>query len=107
MKDRIRVLVIDDEENILWLFKEGLEDDKISVTTTDNPRDGEMMLSSGEISICFVDLFLGDSNGIALVREWSKIYSHVHFIIMTAQDTGSKCYRKHKIRRYGFLSQAV
>ena len=89
MKDRIRVLVIDDEENILWLFKEGLEDDKISVTTTDNPADGAAVLSSGGASICFVDLFLGDSNGISLVREWSKTYPHVHFIIMTAQDTGS------------------
>jgi DNA-binding NtrC family response regulator len=89
MKDKIRILVIDDEENILWLFKEGLEDDKISVVTADNPSDGEIVLSSGSVGICFVDLFLGESNGIALVREWSKTYPHIHFIIMTAQDTGS------------------
>jgi DNA-binding NtrC family response regulator len=89
MKTKIKVLVIDDEENILWLFKEGLEDDIISVTTAENSSDGRSILKEGGVSICFVDLFLGDSNGITLVREWSQTYPNIHFIIMTAQDTGS------------------
>jgi two-component system nitrogen regulation response regulator GlnG len=90
MKDgRIKVLVIDDEENILWLFKEGLEDNKINIVTTTNPTEGETILSEGQVQICFVDIFLGKSNGISLVKEWSQKFPNIHFIIMTAQDTGS------------------
>lgn len=89
MKEKIKVLVIDDEENILWLFKEGLEDKYIEVVTAENVEKSEEILAGNDINICFVDLFLGEANGIKLVAKWSKVYSNTHFIIMTAQDTGA------------------
>ncbi|WP_022850983.1 sigma-54-dependent transcriptional regulator [Limisalsivibrio acetivorans] len=89
MKNRVNVLVIDDEENILWLFKEGLSDERVNIITADNSVDGLAVLEGESIDICFVDIFLGDVNGIELVREWSEKFPLVHFLIMTAQDTGS------------------
>ncbi len=85
---KIRVLAVDDEENILWLLKEGLADEKIDVLTTDDPYTAETYLSKG-VDICLVDIFLGEHNGIKLTEKWAPAYKETHFIIMTAQDTGS------------------
>jgi DNA-binding NtrC family response regulator len=85
---KIRVLAVDDETNILWLLKEGLTDEKIDVLTTEDPYMAENYLSKG-VDICFVDIFLGEHNGIRLTEKWAAIYKDTHFIIMTAQDTGS------------------
>lgn len=85
---KIRVLAVDDESNILWLLKEGLADEKIDVLTTEDPYMAENYLSKG-VDICLVDIFLGEHNGIRLTEKWSAAYKDTHFIIMTAQDTGS------------------
>lgn len=85
---KIRVLAVDDEENILWILKEGLSDEKIDVLTTTDPATAENYLAKG-VDICLVDIFLGEHNGISLTERWCPLFKDTHFIIMTAQDTGS------------------
>lgn len=85
---KIRVLAVDDEENILWILKEGLSDEKIDVLTTTDPQTAETYLAK-DIDICLVDIFLGEHNGIKLTEKWATVFPKTHFIIMTAQDTGS------------------
>jgi len=89
MTEKINVLVVDDEENILWLFEEGLDDENIRVYTAENGNNARAILEDNNISVCFVDIFLGEQNGIELVKEWSKRFQNIHFLVMTAQDTGS------------------
>lgn len=89
MSDKIRLLAVDDEENILWLLREGLDDSSIEVFTSTNEIEAEPYLRENKIDICLVDIFLENANGIELVRNWSKKFSKTKFLIMTAQDTGS------------------
>jgi len=89
MNEFLKVLVIDDEENILWLLKEGLENDFIEVLTTTNIEQAANILEREHIDVCLVDIFLDNANGIELVDRWKKTYAGVNFIIMTAQNTSS------------------
>jgi len=85
----IRVLVVDDEENILWLMKEGLEDKNISVFTSSNSNAAESYLKKGGIDLCIVDIFMDGENGLNLVRKWKRSFPNIEFIMITAQNTSS------------------
>jgi len=89
MNEFLKVLVIDDEDNILWLLKEGLENDFIKVLTTTKIEKAANILEREHIDVCLVDIFLDNANGIEVVEKWKEIYSGVNFIIMTAQNTSS------------------
>jgi len=89
MNEFLKVLVIDDEDNILWLLKEGLENDFIEVLTTTKIEKAANILEREHIDVCLVDIFLDNANGIEVVEKWKEIYSGVNFIIMTAQNTSS------------------
>ncbi|TYB36693.1 MAG: sigma-54-dependent Fis family transcriptional regulator [Flexistipes sinusarabici] len=89
MNEFLKVLVIDDEENILWLLKEGLENDFIEVLTTTDTEQAANILEREHIDVCLVDIFLDNANGIELVDRWKGTYFGVNFIIMTAQNTSS------------------
>lgn len=86
---KIHLLVIDDEENILWLLKEGLSDNRIVVHTADTSEAGYAILNRYHVDVCLVDIFLGEDNGIELVEKWAPKHPNTHFLIMTAQNTGS------------------
>ena len=85
----LNVLAVDDEESILWILKEGLESSEIKIFTADNSLDAVNILNTENINVCFVDIFLDNSNGIDLVSEWTKKFPEVQFMIMTAQNTSS------------------
>jgi DNA-binding NtrC family response regulator len=89
MKNKINLLALDDEENILWILKEGLENEEIYVFTASNHLDAENILQANQIDVCLIDIFLNDASGIELVEDWSEKFSSVHYIIMTAQNTSS------------------
>jgi len=85
----IKVLIVDDEENILWLLKEGLEDSSISVITCSDSMTAEGYLSKHIIDVCLVDIFLDGENGLSLVKKWISRYKNTRFIMITAQNTSS------------------
>lgn len=85
----INVLVVDDEENILWLLKEGLSDSDIHVFTANNRSEAESYFNDNFIDVCIVDIFLENDNGLNLVKEWRKAYPATYFIVITAQNTSS------------------
>lgn len=89
MKEKLNILVLDDEENILWILKEGLEDEQLNVFTAEDPNQAAKILSLENIHVCFVDIFMDNVNGIDLVSKWSAMFPDVYYIIMTAQNTSS------------------
>lgn len=89
MNEFLKILVVDDEENILWLLKEGLESDFVEVQTAAEIDKAANVLDREHIDVCLVDIFLDNANGIELVDKWKKIYPDVNYIIMTAQNTST------------------
>jgi len=88
-QENLNVLVLDDENDILWVLKEGLEDKKIKVYTASCIDEAYSILQNNQILVCIVDIFLGDINTIEYVNLWSKSYPEIYFIIITAQNTST------------------
>lgn len=81
-----RILLVDDEAAILRTFRYCLEDVGYQVTTANNAAQTENLLQRQVFDLCFLDLRLGDDNGLevmALIRAqapWMRV------VIVTAHS---------------------
>lgn len=99
------ILIIDDEESILWVLKEGLTDKNNNVLVTSEPSEAERLLKNGDIDVCIVDIFLQRGNGLELVEKWSPVYKNTVFFVMTAQNTGTNIINSMKVGALDFISK--
>jgi len=89
MNEFVKVLAVDDEENILWLLKEGLEDEFTEVLSASNTGEAYELLNRESVDVCLVDIFLDGDDGIECVEKWKNEFPGVNFLVMTAQNTSS------------------
>lgn len=87
--EKFNVLLLDDEENILWVLKEGLKDSSLLVHTASSIDEAEVILRELPINACIVDIFINDVNALVYVKKWIKQYPQINFIIITAQNTST------------------
>ncbi|MEA9357547.1 response regulator [Bacteriovorax sp. PP10] len=67
-KNKIKVLVVDDDKGLLELFKEGLEDLSFDVLTAENGLEAKKLLASNkDIDGIVTDITMPEMNGVELV----------------------------------------
>lgn len=79
-----RILIIDDEKTICFSLTEGLKDLGYEVDYALNGREGIKKASGFKPQIIFLDMRLGDENGLEILREIKEIDNDMLIIIMTA-----------------------
>lgn len=92
-----RILVIDDEENILILCKYILDKKGYNVTTTGTKTDAESELASTDFDLIILDCTLGFYIGENFVDEIRMKYSDTGLIVMSgyfSSDEIEECMRK-------------
>jgi two-component system OmpR family response regulator len=82
-----RVLVIDDEENIVYLVSTALRLQGFDVVSAGTARDGERLIGDGGVDLAIVDVMLPDLDGFTLVRRLRQSDCRVPVIFLTARDT--------------------
>ncbi|MDY6821512.1 MAG: sigma-54 dependent transcriptional regulator, partial [Deferribacterota bacterium] len=83
------LLIIDDEENILWVLKEGLNDKDLIIHTSKSIVEAEKKLENNPIRICIVDIYIDGVNALDHIKRWMSKYPDIYFIIITAYNTSS------------------
>lgn len=66
-QSKIKVLLVDDDKNLLELFKEGLEDLSFEVVTAENGFDAKKILDKVEVDCLVTDITMPEMNGAELV----------------------------------------
>lgn len=79
-----KVLVIDDQETICLSLREGLMDLGYKVATASNGKEGYEKLIAFKPQVIFLDMRLGDENGLDLIQSIKNIDNEIEIIIMTA-----------------------
>jgi len=80
-----RILVIDDELDMLMLLRMIIEDNtNYEVETTNNPSEALKLLTEKDYNLVISDLKMPGMDGIELFDELSEIRPDVPVIIMTA-----------------------
>ena len=65
------VLVIDDEADIRALIQEILSDEGYGVTAAANAAEARAARDAGKFDLILLDIWMPDTDGITLLREWS------------------------------------
>jgi DNA-binding NtrC family response regulator len=80
-----KILVIDDELDMLMLLRMIIEDNTdYEVETTNNPSEGLRLVTGNHYDLIITDLKMPGMNGIELFDEFKDIKPYIPVIIITA-----------------------
>ncbi len=82
----MKVLVVDDEKNILKLYQAELEDEGYTVVTANSGREALEVFEKENPDIVTLDILMPDMDGIQVLRQMKEKRSTVPIIMLTAYD---------------------
>ena len=85
--NRGKVLVVDDESAILRTFRYCLEDAGFVVATAQTSAQAEARLEQDVYDVCFLDLRLGDENGIDVLPKLRTAAPWMRIVVATAHSS--------------------
>ncbi|HFO0136621.1 TPA: sigma-54-dependent response regulator transcription factor AlgB [Pseudomonas aeruginosa] len=81
-----RILLVDDESAILCTFRYCLEDEGYSVATASSAPQAEALLQRQVFDLCFLDLRLGEDNGLDVLAQMRVQAPWMRVVIVTAHS---------------------
>ena len=81
------ILIIDDEPNLTYFIKEGLQQKEYDVVLAHSLRDGKKLLENTYPDLLLLDLNLPDGNGLDLYRELKNNGEDIPTIVITAHSS--------------------
>ena len=105
--NKAKVLVIDDEQDILDLLSITLKRMGLDCVTAANIEGGRKLISSQIIDLCLTDMRLPDGNGLDFVEWMQKDYSHIPVAVITAHGNVKAAVKALKLGAFDFVSKPV
>ena len=86
-----RVLVVDDEEDMLWMLQRNLNKgmSDVEVLAASSGEEALAVLSDKDINLLITDINMPGMNGLDLLIEVNNRYPETGVIIMTAYPSNS------------------
>jgi len=101
--ERGRILIIDDEESIRWLFKKGLEREGYEVDCAARAEEAIQMIQKTAYSVIFLDIILPDINGLEVLDTLLRNYPELIIIVITAQASMKNAVEAMRKGAYDYL----
>ncbi len=86
-EEKTRILLIDDEQNILRTFRYCLEDAGHRVATATDAEQAEQVVQRDVFDLCFLDLRLGETSGLDLLPTLHQYAPWMKVVIVTAHSS--------------------
>lgn len=100
-----KVLVVDDEESILWVFKKALEKKDVVVHTAGTAEQALAKLERNRYLLIFADIFMEGMSGLELLTKVKARKPSPPVVIMTAQDTMNNTIEAMRQGAYDYVSK--
>jgi len=82
----MKILIVDDDQNILRLYKEELEDEGYTIVTASNGQEAIERFEAENPDLVTLDILLPDIDGIKLLRQMKEKKPRLPIIMSTAYD---------------------
>jgi nitrogen regulation protein NR(I) len=79
-----KLLIVDDEANVLYSLRAGLESDDLVVVTAKTARQGLALVSKEKPDVVILDVKLPDQSGLDLFAQIKQLHPRIPVIIITA-----------------------
>ena len=100
-----KILVVDDDPNILHVIKMRLVSGGYDVTTSDNAEEALSLAQKDAFDLMVLDLKLNEEDGISLMEDIHQINPNVPILILTAYGTIKSAVNAMKKGAYGYLTK--
>ena len=100
-----KILVVDDDRNILQVIKMRLISGGYDVTTTGNAKEALSLAEHETFDLLVLDLKLDEEDGISLMEDIHHINPNIPVIILTAYGTIKSAVNAMKKGAYGYLTK--
>jgi len=81
-----RILLVDDESAILRTFRYCLEDEGYTVATANSAAQADALMQRQVFDLCFLDLRLGEDNGLDVLAQMRIQAPWMRVVIVTAHS---------------------
>jgi len=108
VNENLKILVVDDEETILNIFRKYLESTShYTVLTARDGLEGLEVIKREEIDCCFTDLFMPKLDGLELTRKIQAYDNTIPVVVMTGYPSMDNAIRTLKNGVVDFLTKPV
>ena len=102
------VLVVDDEPDIRGMVQEILEDEEYSVATAEDGASARKALRDRRPDLVLLDIWMPDTDGISLLKEWSEAEGlPCPVIMMSGHGTVETAVEATRLGAYDFLEKPL
>src|SRR5690349_19260343 len=102
-----RLLIVDDEPNLLYSLTKVLRSDSIEIATAETARDGIDKVRDWKPDVVILDVRLPDMSGLDAFTEIAEIDSRLPVIMITAYSTMETAIEATKRGAYEYLLKPV
>jgi len=102
------ILVVDDETDIRRLVQEILEDEEYEVATAENAQAARQMYAARRPDLVLLDIWMPDTDGITLLKEWSHDQSlPIPVVMMSGHGTVETAVEAIRLGAYDFIEKPL
>lgn len=102
-----KVLIVDDEPDIRELLEITLGRMQLDTQSAEDLNSARKLLSKENYHLCLTDMRLPDGDGLELVKEIQKEYSHIPVAVITAHGSTETAITALKSGAFDFVSKPV
>ncbi len=102
-----KILVIDDEENILTTLKGVLEDEKFIVETAKSGSIGLQKLKKFNPDAVLLDIWMPGDDGVAVLEKIKKLQPSTPVVMMSGHATVETAVKTIKLGAFDFLEKPI
>ncbi|HEX6997519.1 MAG TPA: sigma-54 dependent transcriptional regulator [Gammaproteobacteria bacterium] len=102
-----RILVVDDESNIRQLIDEILSEEGYEVTTAANAEQARAARRSQDYDLVLLDIWMPDTDGISLLKEWSDGDMPGAVVMMSGHGTVDTAVEATRLGAVDFIEKPV
>ncbi len=99
------ILIVDDEENIRWVFAQALEEKPFTVHTAASAEEALEKIRDNPYLLVFTDIFMPGMSGMELLDQIKIQQPQSHVVVMTAQDTMNNTILAMRKGAYDYISK--
>src|SRR5258706_9442312 len=98
-----KLLLIDDEEDVLYSFRRIFDSSEIEITTAASGEDGIKLIPKLKPDLVLMDIRMGGITGLETLRRIRQLDSKLLVILMTAYGTTQTAIEAMKLGAYDYL----
>ncbi len=105
MSENPKILIVDDEENIRWVFKKAFGKRNFLVDTAQSGEEALNKIQNNDYLTVFTDIFMEGMTGLELLKQVKIIKPDIKVVVMTAQDTMNNTIEAMRLGAYDYVSK--